>query len=121
MDTLLGMIQDAMPPQAAKLKGFEDRYTKIVLPVVGVALTTARDQSILFDFWTTPQKKYSSLSMFVLSMFTGCLFLQGHLSNIDTSRKLLYYIYIYIDVYMYSLLVLHSYPLIILNRTLCLN
>ena len=35
-DTLLGLIQDTMPPQAAILGEFEDHYTQILWPTLNV-------------------------------------------------------------------------------------
>ena len=57
-DTLLGLIQDTMPPQAAILGEFEDHYTQILLPTLNVALTTTRNSNIQLDFSQTPGKNY---------------------------------------------------------------
>ena len=55
-DTLLGLIQDTMPPQAAILGEFEDHYTQILWPTLNVALTTTRNSNIQLDFSQKPRK-----------------------------------------------------------------
>ena len=55
-DTLPGLIQDTMPPQAAILGKFEDHFTQILLPALNVALTTTRNSNIQLDFSQNPQK-----------------------------------------------------------------
>ena len=55
-DTLPGLIQDTMPPQAAILGEFEDHYTQILWPTLNVALTTTRNSNIQLDFSQKPRK-----------------------------------------------------------------
>ena len=59
-DTLLGLIQDTMPPQAAILGEFEDHYTQILWPTLNVALTTTRNSNIQLDFSQKPRKNTHS-------------------------------------------------------------
>ena len=62
-DTLLGMIQDAMAPQAAKLRGFEDYYTKNILAIVDVALATTVKLNIKIKNWQK-SRKHALLSVY---------------------------------------------------------
>ena len=63
-DTLPGLIQDTMPPQAAILGEFEDHYTQILWPTLNVALTTTRNSNIQLDFSQKPRKKTPPTSIY---------------------------------------------------------
>ena len=79
-DTLLGLIQDTMPPQAAILGEFEDHYTQILWPTLNVALTTTRNSNIQLDFSQTPRNTYDCfgnrmmqvISFVTTSALPGC-------------------------------------------------
>ena len=63
-DTLLGLIQDTMPPQAAILGEFEDHYTQILWPTLNVTLTTTRNSNIQLDFSQKPRKNTPPTSIY---------------------------------------------------------